>query len=307
MKKGVRIINVARGGLINEEALVKAIGEGKVAGAAVDVFAVEPCTDSILFKNDKIVVTPHLGASTKEAQVNVCIDVVDQIIDVLNGKPARYAVNVPHIAPELLEILRPYMNVSVIVGKMAGQLMSGQLKSLKIRYSGEIAQYDTSPLKAAILSGLLDTVSEERVTMVNAGVIAQQRGLKISEQKEVDVQNYASLISLEVVSSDGTIDVAGTVLRNEPHIVRLNQFWLDIVPTGGYFMLCYHTDKPGLIGAVGSITGRANVNISSMQVARLEKRGKALMILSLDEPAGDETIKEIMQVPDITDVKLVKL
>ncbi len=307
MKKGVRIINVARGGLINEEALVKAIDEGKVAGAAVDVFAVEPCTDSILFKNDKIVVTPHLGASTKEAQVNVCIDVVDQIIDVLNGKPARYAVNVPHIAPELLEILRPYMNVSVIVGKMAGQLMSGQLKSLKIRYSGEIAQYDTSPLKAAILSGLLDTVSEERVTMVNAGVIAQQRGLKISEQKEVDVQNYASLISLEVVSSDGTIDVAGTVLRNEPHIVRLNQFWLDIVPTGGYFMLCYHTDKPGLIGAVGSITGRANVNISSMQVARLEKRGKALMILSLDEPAGDETIKEIMQVPDITDVKLVKL
>lgn len=307
MKNGVRIINVARGGLINEEALVKAIDEGKVAGAAIDVFAVEPCTDSILFKNDKIVVTPHLGASTKEAQVNVCIDVVDQIIDVLNGKPARYAVNVPHISPELLEILRPYMNVSVIVGKMAGQLMSGQLKSLKIRYSGEIAQYDTSPLKAAILSGLLDTVSEERVTMVNAGVIAQQRGLKISEQKEVDVQNYASLISLEVVSSDGTIDVAGTVLRNEPHIVRLNQFWLDIVPTGGYFMLCYHTDKPGLIGAVGSITGRANVNISSMQVARLEKRGKALMILALDEPAGDETIKEIMRVPDITDVRLVKL
>lgn len=307
MKNGVRIINVARGGLINEEALVKAIDEGKVAGAAIDVFAVEPCTDSILFKNDKIVVTPHLGASTKEAQVNVCIDVVDQIIDVLNGKPARYAVNVPHISPELLEILRPYMNVSMIVGKMAGQLMSGQLKSLKIRYSGEIAQYDTSPLKAAILSGLLDTVSEERVTMVNAGVIAQQRGLKISEQKEVDVQNYASLISLEVVSSDGTIDVAGTVLRNEPHIVRLNQFWLDIVPTGGYFMLCYHTDKPGLIGAVGSITGRANVNISSMQVARLEKRGKALMILALDEPAGDETIKEIMRVPDITDVRLVKL
>lgn len=307
MKKGVRIVNVARGGLIDDEALIKAIEEGKVAGAAVDVFPVEPCTDSILFKNDKVVVTPHLGASTKEAQVNVCIDVVDQIIDVLNGKPARYAVNVPQIAAELLEILRPYMDVAVVVGKMAGQLMSGQLKSLKIKYSGEIAQYDTTALKAAILSGLLDTVSEERVTMVNAGMLAQQRGLKISEQKETEVQNYASLIALEVVAGGGTVDVAGTVLRDETHIVRINQFWLDIVPSGGYFMLCYHNDKPGLIGAVGTITGKANVNISSMQVARLEKRGEALMILALDEPASDDNIKQILGVPDIKSVKMVKL
>jgi D-3-phosphoglycerate dehydrogenase len=307
MKKGVRIINVARGGLISDDALIKAIEEGKVAGAAVDVFPVEPCTDSILFKNDKIIVTPHLGASTKEAQVNVCIDVVEQIIDVLNGKPARYAVNVPQIAAELLEVLRPYMDVAMVVGKMAGQLMSGQLKSLKIKYSGEIAQYDTSALKAAILSGLLDTVSEERVTLVNANVLAQQRGLKISEQKETEVQNYASLIALEVVASGGTVDVAGTVLRDETHIVRINQFWLDIIPSGGYFMLCYHNDKPGLIGAVGTITGKANVNISSMQVARLEKRGEALMILALDEPASDENIKQILGVPDIKAVKLVKL
>jgi D-3-phosphoglycerate dehydrogenase / 2-oxoglutarate reductase len=193
------------------------------------------------------------------------------------------------------------------VGKMAGQMMSGQLKSLKIKYSGEIAQYDTSALKAAILSGLLDTVSEERVTLVNANVLAQQRGLKISEQKETEVQNYASLIALEVVASGGTVDVAGTVLRDETHIVRINQFWLDIVPAGGYFLLCYHNDKPGLIGAVGTITGKANVNISSMQVARLEKRGEAMMILALDEPASDENIKQIQGVPDIMSVKMVKL
>ena len=123
---------------------------------------------------------------------------------------------------------------------------------------------------------------------MNAGVIAQQRGLKISEQKETEVANYASLISLEVVATGGTVDVAGTVLRDETHIVRINQFWLDIVPAGGYFMLCYHTDKPGLIGAVGTITGKNNVNISAMQVARIEKRGEALMILTLDEPAGDD-------------------
>ena len=307
MKKNVRIINVARGGLIDDEALVKAIEEGRAAGAAVDVFPQEPCTDSILFKNDKIVVTPHLGASTKEAQTNVCIDVVDQILDVLNGKPARFAVNVPQIAPELLEILRPYMDVAIVVGKMAGQLMTGQLKSLKLKFSGEIAQYDTSALKAAILSGLLDTVSEERVTLVNAVVLAQQRGLKISEQKELEVQNYASLISLEVVHTGGTIDVAGTVLRDETHIVRVNQFWLDIVPSGGYFLLCYHTDQPGLIGAVGTITGKSNINISAMQVARLEKRGDALMILSLDEPAGDEHIKQILNIKGISAVKLVKL
>jgi len=307
MKKGVRIINVARGGLISDEDLIKAIEEGKVAGAAVDVFPAEPCTDSILFKNDKIVVTPHLGASTREAQVNVCIDVVDQIIDVLNGQPAKYAVNVPQISPELLDILRPYMNVSVVVGKMAGQLMQGQLKSIKLRYYGEIAQYETSAVRAAILSGLLDTVSEEKVNLVNADTIVQQRGIKISIQKETEVINYASLISLEVVASGGAVEVAGTVLRDEMHIVKINQFWLDIVPSGGYFMLCYHTDKPGLIGAVGTITGKSNVNISSMQVARLEKRGEALMILALDEPASDSVIKQILGVPDITAVKLVKL
>ena len=307
MKKGVRVINVARGGLIDEEALVKAIEDGKVAGAAIDVFQVEPCTDSILFKNDKIIVTPHLGASTREAQINVCVDVVEQIIDVLNGKPARYAVNVPQIPAELLQILRPYMNVAEVVGRMAGQLMSGQLKSIKIKYSGEIAQYDTSALKAAILSGLLDTVSEEHVTLVNASMLAQQRGLKISEQKETEVQNYASLITMEVVAGGGNVAVAGTVLRDETHIVRINQFWLDIVPGGGYFMLCYHRDKPGMIGSVGTVTGKSNVNISSMQVARLQKRGEALMILSLDEPVSDEDIKKIQSLPDISSVKLVKL
>jgi len=307
MKKGVRVINVARGGLIDEEALVKAIEDGKVAGAAIDVFQVEPCTDSILFRNDKIIVTPHLGASTREAQINVCVDVVEQIIDVLNGKPARYAVNVPQIPAELLQILRPYMNVAEVVGRMVGQLMSGQLKSIKIKYSGEIAQYDTSALKAAILSGLLDTVSEEHVTLVNASMLAQQRGLKISEQKETEVQNYASLISMEVVAGGGNVAVAGTVLRDETHIVRINQFWLDIVPGGGYFMLCYHRDKPGMIGAVGTVTGKSNVNISSMQVARLQKRGEALMILSLDEPVSDEDIKRIQSLPDISSVKLVKL
>jgi len=190
---------------------------------------------------------------------------------------------------------------------MAGQLMSGQLKSLKIRYYGEIAQYDTKALKAAILSGLLDTVSEEHVNLVNANVIAQQRGLKISEQKETEVINYASLISVEVVATGGTIDVAGTVLRDETHIVRINKFWLDIAPTGGYFMLCYHTDQPGLIGAVGTITGKSNINISAMQVARITPRGEALMILTLDEAAGDEIIKKITGLSGISSVKLVKL
>jgi D-3-phosphoglycerate dehydrogenase len=199
------------------------------------------------------------------------------------------------------------MDVASVVGKLAGQLMSGQLKSLKIRYYGEIAQYDTKALKAAILSGLLDTVSEEHVNLVNASVIAQQRGLKISEQKETEVINYASLISVEVVASGGTVDVAGTVLRDETHIVKINNFWLDIAPNGGYFMLIRHTDKPGLIGAVGMITGKSNVNISAMQVARIAPRGEALMILTLDEPASDEIINKILEVKDIAGVKMVKL
>ena len=307
LKPTARIINCARGGLIDEEALYHAVDAGKLAGAAIDVFSKEPATDNILLQSDKIVVTPHLGASTEEAQAGVAIDAAEQVLAVLNGQSARYAVNVPQIPAELLAILSPYIQVSSILGRLAGQLMEGQIQSIKIEYSGEIAGCDSSALKAAIIGGLLEKVSEERINMVNAAIIAAQRGIKVMEQTQTTCENYSSLITLEAATDKGTITVAGTVLRNETHIVRINDFWIDIIPTGGYFLLSDHRDRPGLIGAVGNITGKADINISSMLLARLQPRGKALMILALDEPLKEEYRQEVLALEDVYTANMVKL
>lgn len=307
MKPTARIINCARGGLVDEEALCKAVEAGKIAGAAVDVFVKEPVTDSVLFKSDKIIVTPHLGASTAEAQASVALEVVEQVLAVLKGQPARYAVNAPQIPAELLTVLAPYMQVASTLGSLARQLMEGQIKSIQIEYSGEIANYDTSAVKASTIGGLLEGISEERINVVNAAVIANRRGIKIAEKKEATCENYASLITLKVTTDADSLIVAGTVLRGETHIVRVNNFWLDITPTGGYFLFSDHRDRPGLIGAVGNITGKADINISSMQLARLQARGQALMILALDEALPEAQLQEILALQGVHTAKLVKL
>lgn len=307
MKPTARIINCARGGLIDEEALYKAIEEGKIAGAAVDVFSKEPTTDNILLKSDKIIVTPHLGASTAEAQVGVAIDAAEQVLAVLEGQTARYAANTPRIPSEVISVLSPYMKVASTIGKLASQLMEGQLKTIQITYAGEIATCDSAILKTSIIGGLLEAVSEERVNLVNANIIAARRGIKILEQTEATCENYTSLITLQVTTSTGVTVVAGTVLRNETHVVRVNDFWIDIVPSGGYFLFSDHIDRPGIIGAVGNITGKADINISSMQLARLQPRGKALMMLVLDEPLKEAQIKEILALEKVNTARLVKL
>ncbi len=307
MKPAARIINTARGGLIDEEALVKAIDEKKIAGAAIDVFAKEPCTESILFKNDNIIVTPHLGASTTEAQTLAATEIVKQIIDVFNGKPARYAVNAPLITAEALPVLMPFLKVASTLGSLASYLGDGQLKSIEINYQGDIAGYDTNALKAAVLGGLLNRLTEERINIVNASMVASKRGIKVLEQKEATCENYANLISLKVTTSTDTITVAGTVLAGTTRIVRVNKYWIDIVPTGGYFLFCDHRDRPGLIGAVGKITGDADINISYMHLSRLKPRGQALMIMALDEPLSDEQIQKILALPDVNTAKVVKI
>lgn len=307
VKPSARIINCARGGLIDEQVLFEAVEEGKIAGAAVDVFTKEPTTDDILLKSDKIIVTPHLGASTAEAQVSIAYDIAEQVLAVLNGKPAKYSVNAPQIPPEIAATLAPFMPVATTVGSLASQLMEGQMNTLQITYSGEISNYDTSALKAALVGGLLERVSEERITLVNANLIATQRGLKVVEQKEAAYENYDSLLTLKVTTSAGTTTVAGTVMRGETHIVRVNDFWVDIIPTGGYFLFSDHKDRPGLIGAVGTITGKADINISSMHLGRLQPRGPALMILALDEPLPEEQRQQILALKDVYTAKVVKL
>ena len=307
VKPTVLIINTARGGLIDEEALVKAINENRVAGAAIDVFTNEPCTKSILFESDKIIVTPHLGASTTEAQTLAATEVAKQVIDVFNGQPARYAVNAPLISAEALPVLAPFLKVATTLGNLVSYLGEGQLKSIQIGYQGEIASYDTNALKAAVLGGLLNRITEERVNLVNANMVALRRGIKVVEQKEAAGENYANLITLEVATSAGVTIVSGTVLRGETHIVQVNNYWIDIVPTGSYFLFSDHRDRPGLIGAVGKITGDADINISYMHLSRLKPRGQALMILSLDEPLPEEQKQQILALPDVYTVKVVKI
>jgi D-3-phosphoglycerate dehydrogenase len=303
LKPTARIINCARGGLIDEEAVVKAIRAGKIAGAAFDVFSNEPLTDSPLFKEDKIIVTPHLGASTIEAQTGVARDIAEEVLAVLQGRSSKYAVNAPHIAPELA----PFMKVATAMGNLASQLMEGQIDTIHITYSGAVSSYDCNPVKTALISGLLQQVSEERINLVNVSLVAAQRGLKISEEKEVVCQNYSNLLTLEVNTNIGTTTISGAIRDNESHIVQVNNFWMDIVPAGGYFLFCDHLDQPGLVGAIGNITGKADINISSMHLSRLQPRGKALMILALDEPLDEEHLREIRMLPGIYTAKPVKL
>lgn len=307
VKPSVRIINCARGGIIDEDALLRAVEEGKVAGAAVDVFSEEPATHNVLFGSDKIIVTPHLAASTAEAQTTVAVDVAAQVIAVLEGQPVRYAVNAPLILPETLAVVTPFMGVARQVGQLLAQLAEGQVSAITIKYEGEIANYDSAALKAAILGGLLESVSEERVNIVNAHLIAQGRGIKVTEQKDPECQNYGNLITTEVTTSTAVSTVAGTVMREQPHIVRMDDYWIDVVPCGAYFLFSDHRDRPGLIGTVGMILGDADINISSMQVSRLEPRGRALMVLGLDESIGEEQRRKLLDIPDVYTIKVVRL
>ncbi|MCL0078632.1 phosphoglycerate dehydrogenase [Dehalococcoidia bacterium] len=307
VKPAVRLINTARGGIIDEEALFEAIEEGRVAGAAIDVFTKEPATQSILLKSDKIVVTPHLGASTLEAQAGVAVDIAEQVTDILQGRPAKYAVNMPLISAEILPFLTPFMNVASLLGRLVAQLAEGQLSIITIKYEGEIADHGTDALKAAVIGGLLESTTDERVNLVNANVVAQRRGLRVIEQRSTACENYGNLITAEVTTSVGTVTASGTILRGEPHIVRVNEYWIDIVSTGGYWLFSDHLDRPGLIGAVGTVTGEADINISSMHVARQEPRGRALMVLALDEPVSEQQRQRLLAVPDVYTVKVVKL
>jgi D-3-phosphoglycerate dehydrogenase len=307
LKPSAYIINVARGGIIDEQALHDAVESGQIAGAAIDVYTQEPATDNVLVGCDKIITTPHLGASTNEAQVGVAVTVAEQVISVLKGIPAKYAVNAPIIPAETLSVLMPFIDVATKVGEVVSQLAEGQLEKVVINYNGDIANYDTATLKASVIKSLVDPISEEHVNLINANIIAQSRGLKVVERKDVNIENYVNMITVELTTDAGTTKVGGTLMRGETHIVLINDYWVDVVATGGYWMVSDHQDRPGLIGTVASTIGAVDVNISSMQVGRLKPRGQALMILGLDERLPEQQRQKLLAIPDVYNAKLVKL
>jgi D-3-phosphoglycerate dehydrogenase len=308
VKPSVRILNTARGELIDEHALARAVEEGRVAGAAIDVFSSEPPKDdNPLLNNDKIIVTPHLGASTQEAQEEVAREVAEQIIAVLNDQPARYTVNAPIVLPESQAVLSPYVDVASQAGKLATQLSVGQLSSIKLRFEGDIATYETNILKAACLMGLLGPISDQKINLVNANFISTERGLKVIEEKGPAPEQYSNLITVEVETSAGKTTISATHMRGETHIVRISEYWIDIVPTGGYLLFTDHQDRPGMIGAVGTIIGKHDINIGFMEVGRLESRGRATMILGLDDDVPEAALEEVRQLEDVYTVKIANL
>ncbi|HMO96650.1 MAG TPA: phosphoglycerate dehydrogenase [Tepidiformaceae bacterium] len=306
MKDGVRLINVARGGIIDEHALAAAVAAGKVAGAAIDVFTSEPPTDDVLSQDPRIIVTPHLGASTAEAQERVAIDVAEQIVDVFSGKPARYAVNAPLLAPETLQVVGPYMAVAEMLGTVATQLVTGRLQSIEIEYFGEIAEHDITPLRASVIRGLLKPISEENVNLVNANLVAQSRGWDIEERKRTTHEVYLNLIQVKVGTSEAEVSVGGTMEHGHANIVSINGLDLDIIPVPGTFLIvCDNEDRPGMIGKVGTLLGAWDINIQAMQVGRQTRRGRALMLLAVDEGPTPEQLAGIEAIDGIYNVRLV--
>ena len=307
LKHGARIINVARGELIDEKALFQALESDRLAGVALDVFAQEPPGPSPLLGHPKVVATPHLGASTEEAQREVAVEAAEQVLAVLSGEPARNTVNAPVLNPEAHRELSPYLQVASMVGKLLTDLAEGQVLGITLGYQGEIAQHDTAVLKAAVLAGLLGTVSSEPVNLINAPLLAQERGLSVTEQRNPASEEYASLLTATLDTTGGGIALSGTSMRGEAHIVKVNDYWVDITPSVPYLLFVENEDQPGSIGAVATVTGRHNINISFMEVGRLSLRGRAMMVLGLDDPVPASVLEEIRALAQIQNARLVKL
>lgn len=309
MKPTARLINCARGGIIDEQALYEALKEGKIAGAALDVFESEPLGESPLLSLGKeMVLTPHLGASTAEAQINVAIDVAEQIRDVLLGLPARSAVNIPGISPNVLEELRPYMRLAETLGNLVGQLAGGRIEMLNVRLQGELATNNSQPLVIASLKGLLSQALRERVNYVNANIEAKERGIRVIETRDASTQDYSGgSLQLSAIGTLGEHSVTGALLSDgEIHITSIDGFPVN-VPPSHHMLFTLHRDMPGIIGKIGSLLGSFNVNIASMQVGRKIVRGDAVMVLSIDDPLPEGVIEEITKVPGIRDAYTVTL
>jgi D-3-phosphoglycerate dehydrogenase / 2-oxoglutarate reductase len=308
MRPSARLINTARGGIIEEAALIEAVRSGRIAGAAVDVFTSEPLQDFAIAQTPGIIVTPHLGASTAEAQERVAVDVAEQILNVLDGEPAAYAVNAPFVAPETMTVVAPFLPAAEICGALATQLSEGQLRDVEIMYNGELALHDTGVLRAAVIRGLLRPVSEEHVSVVNANLVAESRGLRIVEHKDPEEgEGAAELIAVRLRTAGGPTTVSATVEHGIPHIIQVNDLRVDLSPAGGYLLFCDNQDRPGMIGAVGMKMRDFDINISSMKVGRQQARGRALMVLELDEAPTPEQLHEIEAIPDIYRARLVRL
>jgi D-3-phosphoglycerate dehydrogenase len=297
MKDGVMVINCARGGIVDEADLNDALKSGKVAGAALDVFEHEPPGVCPLFDVDRVICTPHLGASTLEAQTNVAVQVAGQIIAFLKNGTVINGVNVPPVSGELLEKIGPFLTLADRMGCLLTQLAGGPIREIVIDFAGDFQDLDLSPVKAAVLKGLLTPMIKDDVNFVNAEVLAKERGVKVTETTIAETDEYINLITVQAVSDEGVNKVAGTIFgKKNPRVVNINNFRLELRPEGR-FILIHNTDKPGAIGGIGTTLGDHNINISRMRVGQEEGNDKTMIFLRTDERISDDVMEKLRALP----------
>lgn len=306
MKEGVRILNCARGGIIDERALLHALNAGKVAGAALDVFENEPPKDNPLLSHPRVVVTPHLGASTVEAQEHVAGDVAEEVLHVLRDEPFKNAVNLPSIPAELKKKIEPYQELAEKLGKFVVQTTKSAIKQMTISYAGELNAFDTSPLTRMILKGALSCYLSD-VNYVNALALAKQRGLDVTEERSSASRAFTNLISVSVQTAGDKRSVAGTLINGfGTRIVKIDDYTIDLQPKG-HLLYIKHHDRPGAIGRVGTVLGNHGINIATMQVGRRDVGGQAIMMLSVDKPVSQEIRERLNELEDIQSVTEIDL
>ncbi|MBN2232302.1 MAG: phosphoglycerate dehydrogenase [Deltaproteobacteria bacterium] len=311
MKDGVRIINCARGGIINEDDLCAALQSGKVGGAAFDVFEQEPpAPDHPLLAQDTFICTPHLGASTDEAQENVAITVAEQIADYLLTGTITNALNVPSVSAEVLKVVGPYVSLAEKMGMFYSQLCEGDicgLTEIEVAYKGAVTEYDTSPITIALLKGLLRPMVGDMVNFVNASAIAKERGIAVTESKTSEAGNFSSMITLTGRNNSQSLTVSGTLFgKTEPRIVRVNEFDIEAIPAGTILVIYAH-DKPGVIGGLGTFLGERGVNIGKMQFGRERPGGMSVSMVQIDSPIEPVMLKELLELPNVVSAREIYL
>ncbi|MBI5815385.1 MAG: phosphoglycerate dehydrogenase [Nitrospinae bacterium] len=307
MKKGVRIINCARGALVDEEALAEAIRDKKVAGAALDVFCKEPPADSPLVGLDEVVATPHLGASTYEAQENVAVAIAKQVAGYFTTGIIENAVNVPSIAPELIPVMRPYVALGEKIGAFLAQIAEGGLKKIEVTYMGELAALGQGPVTQSVIKGILEVYVGKTVNFVNAPFLAEARGIEVTATTSSVKRNFASLLGLKLVTDGGEVSAEGAVFAGEePRLVKLDDFFLE-ARLSGAMIVSTNNDKPGVIGAIGTFLGGKSINIASFELSRTEMGGKAMAIVTVDTPPTPDDIREMEKIPNIRKVRLARV
>jgi D-3-phosphoglycerate dehydrogenase / 2-oxoglutarate reductase len=295
MKPGVMIVNCARGGIVDEGDLYEALESGKVAGAALDVFETEPPGKSPLVEHERVICTPHLGASTREAQTNVAVAVARQIIDFLTEGTVVNAVNMPSVTGEVLEKIGPYLTLADRMGCLQAQLVRGPIKEVVIEFCGDFKGIDLSPVSTAVLKGILTPVVKDDVNFVNAHVMAQQRGITVTETSSVESDYYVNQITVRAISTEMESVVSGTIFgKKDPRIVKIDKFRLEMIPEG-HMALIQNIDKPGSIGEIGTTLGQYRINIGRMQVGQEEEGDRNIVFLTTDTPIPEDVVEKMRQ------------